>query len=420
MTAPAAPRTRLPDRTVVPAVWSRYHRPRRRARRGLVAHHGRRVALPGLQQSGIGVVNTGHAHPRVVAAVQDQAAEAAPRPAEHRLPRARPAPVRAAPARAAGRAAGAPSCPTAGAEARGGRRQAGPRRDRPPGDHRLPRRLPRPHRPDDGPDDSQGVYRCAATSSRSPAPSTTRRTRTATGRAAGRTTRAACTCDWEAELDLLFQQIIPPTKVAAIIVEPVLGEGGYVVPPPGFLPRLREITRQHGILLVADEVQTGFGRTGRDVRRRALGRRAPTSWPWPRASPPGCRSPGSSPGASSSTSWPPGAHGGTFGGNVVACAAANATLDVIRDEGLPANAEARGAQLARRPAGGRRRPARRRRRPRPGLHGRPRVRQARRRRRPRRPIPTWPSGSSPRRSRGTSSSCRPGHGARSCASSRRS
>ena len=50
--------------------------------------------------------------------------------------------------------------------------------------------------------------------------------------------------------------------MAAIIVEPVLGEGGYIVPPPGFLPRLREITRQHGILLVADEVQTGFGRTG--------------------------------------------------------------------------------------------------------------------------------------------------------------
>ena len=50
--------------------------------------------------------------------------------------------------------------------------------------------------------------------------------------------------------------------MAAIIVEPVIGEGGYIVPPPGFLPRLREITRQHGILLIADEVQTGFGRTG--------------------------------------------------------------------------------------------------------------------------------------------------------------
>ncbi len=72
----------------------------------------------------------------------------------------------------------------------------------------------------------------------------------------------ACTCDWEAQLDLTFHQFIYPDQVAAIIVEPVLGEGGYIVPPPGFLPRLREITRQHGILLIADEVQTGFGRTG--------------------------------------------------------------------------------------------------------------------------------------------------------------
>ena len=73
---------------------------------------------------------------------------------------------------------------------------------------------------------------------------------------------SACTCDWEAQLDLLFHQLVYPDKVAGIIVEPVIGEGGYIVPPPTFLPRLREITRQHGILLIADEVQTGFGRTG--------------------------------------------------------------------------------------------------------------------------------------------------------------
>ena len=72
----------------------------------------------------------------------------------------------------------------------------------------------------------------------------------------------ACTCDWEAQLDLTFHQFIYPDRVAAIIMEPVLGEGGYIVPPPAFLPRLREITAQHGILLIADEVQTGFGRTG--------------------------------------------------------------------------------------------------------------------------------------------------------------
>ena len=110
--------------------------------------------------------------------------------------------------------------------------------------------------------------------------------------------------------------------MAAIVIEPVLGEGGYIVPPPGFLPRLREITRQHGILLIADEVQTGYGRTGRffavehwDVEpdilvmakgiasglplsgilakrelHRASGRRAPTAAPtaatWSAARPP--------------------------------------------------------------------------------------------------------------------------------------
>ena len=93
-------------------------------------------------------------------------------------------------------------------------------------------------------------------------PSITRPTRTATGPRAVPHDPAACTCDWEAQLDLTFHQFIYPDQVAAIIIEPVLGEGGYIVPPPGFLPRLREITRQHGILLIADEVQTGFGRTG--------------------------------------------------------------------------------------------------------------------------------------------------------------
>ena len=73
---------------------------------------------------------------------------------------------------------------------------------------------------------------------------------------------SACTCDWEEQLDLTFHQLIYPDQVAAVIIEPVLGEGGYLVPPPDFLPRLREITRRHGILLIADEVQTGFGRTG--------------------------------------------------------------------------------------------------------------------------------------------------------------
>jgi 4-aminobutyrate aminotransferase len=155
---------------------------------------------------------------------------------------------------------------------------------------------------------------------------------------------AACTCDWEEQLDLTFHQLIYPDAVAAIIVEPILGEGGYVVPPPGFLPRLREISRRHGILLIADEVQTGFGRTGRMfalehwdvepdilVMAKGIASGLPLSGIIARQP--------------LMDAWRPGAHGGTYGGNVVACAAANATLDVIRDEGLVNNAAVRGRQL---------------------------------------------------------------------------
>ena len=153
-----------------------------------------------------------------------------------------------------------------------------------------------------------------------------------------------CTCDWEAQLDLTFHQYVYPEHVAAIIVEPVLGEGGYLVPPPGFLPRLREITREHGILLIADEVQTGFGRTGElfavghwgvepDILVMAKGIAS------------GLPLSGIVAQRSILDKLPPGAHGGTYGGNVVACAAANATLDVIEEEGLVANARERGAQF---------------------------------------------------------------------------
>jgi 4-aminobutyrate aminotransferase len=155
---------------------------------------------------------------------------------------------------------------------------------------------------------------------------------------------ANCTCDWEAQLDLTFHQYVYPEHVAAIIVEPVLGEGGYIVPPPGFLPRLRELTAMHGILLIADEVQTGFGRTGElfamehwdvvpdiTVVAKGIASGLPLS--------------GLIAKRSMIDLWPPGSHGGTYGGNVVACAAANATLDVIADEGLVANARERGAQF---------------------------------------------------------------------------
>ena len=192
---------------------------------------------------------------------------------------------------------------------------------------------------------------------------------------------SACTCDWEAQLDLLFHQLVYPDKVAGIIVEPVIGEGGYIVPSPTFMPRLREITREHGILLIADEVQTGFGRTGEMfavrhwdvepdivVMAKGIASGLPLSGILARKE--------------LMDRLPPGSHGGTYGGNVVSCAAANATLDVIEDEGLVANARERGDQLLGGLRRALRRPGGRRRRPRPRPHGGHRAREARRGRRP--------------------------------------
>ncbi len=155
---------------------------------------------------------------------------------------------------------------------------------------------------------------------------------------------AACTCDWEEQLDLLFHQMIYPDKVAAIIVEPVMGEGGYLVPPPDFLPRLRELTRRHGILLIADEVQTGFGRTGElfAVRHWDV---EPDILVMAKGIASGLPLSGILARKDIMERFAPGTHGGTYGGNVVSCAAANATLDVIEEEGLVANARARGEQF---------------------------------------------------------------------------
>jgi 4-aminobutyrate aminotransferase len=155
---------------------------------------------------------------------------------------------------------------------------------------------------------------------------------------------AACTCDWEAQLDLTFRQLIYPEHVAAIIVEPILGEGGYIVPPPGFLPRLREITQQHGILLIADEVQTGYGRTGRFFAVEHWGVE-PDILVMAKGIASGLPLSGLLAKRELIEKWPPGSHGGTYGGNVVSCAAANATLDVIEDEHLVENAAVRGTQF---------------------------------------------------------------------------
>jgi 4-aminobutyrate aminotransferase len=142
--------------------------------------------------------------------------------------------------------------------------------------------------------------------------------------------------------DQLFVHLSAPDEVAAIVVEPIQGEGGYVVPPKAFLQGLRELATEHGIVLVVDEVQSGMGRTGKmfasehfelkaDVVNIAKGIASglPLGVTCARAE---------------MMSWPPGAHASTFGGNPVACAAANATIKLLQDS-LVANAAAVGAHL---------------------------------------------------------------------------
>jgi 4-aminobutyrate aminotransferase len=147
-------------------------------------------------------------------------------------------------------------------------------------------------------------------------------------------------------LDLLtetmFGTTVDPSEVAAVIVEPVQGEGGYVVPHPGFLKRLRELTRRHGILLIADEVQCGMGRTGRffasehfslepDIVTLAKG--IASGMPL-----------GALLARDEVMKWNDGGHGSTFGGNPVSVAAALATLRLL-EGGLVDNAARVGSRL---------------------------------------------------------------------------
>jgi len=140
----------------------------------------------------------------------------------------------------------------------------------------------------------------------------------------------------------LFTRQLDPRDVAAVFVEPIQGEGGYIVPPAGYLPALRELCDRHGILLVADEVQCGVGRSGKmfaceheavepDIllTAKGLGSGMPI---------------GAMISRESITTWETGSHGSTFGGNPVCCAAALATLDLV-EGGLMANAARMGERL---------------------------------------------------------------------------
>ncbi len=146
------------------------------------------------------------------------------------------------------------------------------------------------------------------------------------------------------ELDYLLATITSPQEVAAFVVEPVLGEGGYVPGNARFFQGLRERADQYGILLVMDEIQTGFGRTGQYFAHQHFGV-TPDVMTFAKGIASGF--PLSGIAASEelmSQAWP-GSQGGTFGANAVACAAAVATLDVINEEQLVDNAAQRGAQL---------------------------------------------------------------------------
>lgn len=143
--------------------------------------------------------------------------------------------------------------------------------------------------------------------------------------------------------NVLFPQVVPPQEVAGIVIEPIQGEGGYLVPPDGFLAGLRDLCDRHGILLIADEVQSGIGRTGKmfaiehwnvepDIvtTAKGLGSGMPIGTVTARKS--------------LMEQWASGAHGNTYGGNPVCCAAALTTIELVQEQ-YAANAAAVGQYL---------------------------------------------------------------------------
>lgn len=145
----------------------------------------------------------------------------------------------------------------------------------------------------------------------------------------------------ERDVEKLFNHQVTPEEVACIIIEPVLGEGGYIIPPKAWLQKIREICDRHGILLIFDEVQTGFGRTGNwfasqtfdvkpDIMAVAKGIAAGLPLSATIAS------------KELMDQWPLGSHGTTFGGNPIACSVALASLEIIKEESLLENTKLMG------------------------------------------------------------------------------
>ncbi|MGE5325604.1 MAG: acetyl ornithine aminotransferase family protein, partial [Deltaproteobacteria bacterium] len=139
-----------------------------------------------------------------------------------------------------------------------------------------------------------------------------------------------CGCECTHAIEKMFTTAVPPEEVAAIVVEPIQGEGGYIVPPANFLDQLRQLTTKHGILLVFDEVQSGMGRTGKMfacehsgvvpdilVTAKGIASGMPLGVMVARAE---------------VMNWPQGAHASTFGGNPIACAAALETIRLLEEK----------------------------------------------------------------------------------------
>lgn len=142
--------------------------------------------------------------------------------------------------------------------------------------------------------------------------------------------------------DTLFRTVMPPEEVAAIFIEPIQGEGGYIVPPPEFHRALQGVAQKHGILYVADEVQSGMGRTGRMFAMEHFGA-APDITALAKGIASGLPL-GAMVAGSQIMDWEAGSHASTFGGNPVSCQAALATIELL-EEGLIASAEVQGERL---------------------------------------------------------------------------
>jgi 4-aminobutyrate aminotransferase len=161
-----------------------------------------------------------------------------------------------------------------------------------------------------------------------------------------RQSNAACCFDGLDQIENnLFKRTVSPDEVAAIIVEPIQGEGGYIIPPPEFHKRLKALAQRHGILLIADEIQTGMGRTGKMFAMEHWGVEPDII----------CLAKGIASGMPLGAiiarddimDWPPGSHASTFGGNPVSCAAALETIALL-EEGLIVNAAHVGGYLMKR------------------------------------------------------------------------